>query len=342
MSRSWLRRALVATLSVTAVTLAACGSSSTPEAGGGSPAAASSAPAAASGSSGSSDGASTSTSSVGNASAAPAAVDVCANGKLRFGVEPFEDPAKLLPAFQKIGAALEKKLNCPVEITIAQGYSAAVLAMQNGKLDIGVFGPLGYVFASQRAGAEAVASFGNPDGTLSSYKAAIWVPKDSPITDVAGLKGKSLALGEAGSTSGDALPRFAIRKAGMQDTDVKIAYSGGHPQALLALINGKVDAAEINTQQQAAATDSGTFDASQYRQIWTSDPIPNDPITVASGMDPAVKAALIDALLTLSPEDVAAAGKYLDVEPGPLVKVTKETYQQLFDLAETLGLTEDS
>lgn len=338
MSRPWLRRALLATLAITTVSItAACGSSSDPGAGSAAPAAA--AASSQDASAGSTPAATESGSSVASSAATP--VNTCPNGKIRFGVEPFEDPAKLTPAFKTLGAALEKKLNCPVEVTIVQGYSAEVLAMQNGQLEIGQFGPLGYVFASQRAGAEAVASFGNPDGTLSSYKAAIWVPKDSPITDVAGLKGKSLALGETGSTSGDALPRFAIRKAGMKDTEVKIAYSGGHPQALLALINGKVDAAEINTQQQASATDAGNFDPSQYRQIWTSDPIPNDPITVAAGLDPAFKTALVDALTSLSAEDVAAVGKYLDVEPGPLVKVDKQTYQQLFDLAATLGLSED-
>ncbi|GAB3661968.1 phosphate/phosphite/phosphonate ABC transporter substrate-binding protein [Actinocorallia lasiicapitis] len=269
-----------------------------------------------------------------------AASATCPNGKIRFGIEPYEDPAKLTPAYQALGKALEAKLKCPVEIQVVQGYSAEILAMQNGKLELGQFGPLGYVFANRRAGAEAVASFANPDKSLSSYKAGIWVPKDSPIQTIADLKGKKLALSEAGSTSGDALPRFAIRKAGMKDTDVSLSYAGGHPQALLALTNGKVDAAEINTQQQATAAQQGKFDASKYRQVWASDPIPNDPITVAKGLDPAFKKALTDALLSLGPQEVAQVGAFLDVEPGPLVAVSQQTYQPLFDLADTLGLTE--
>ena len=269
-----------------------------------------------------------------------AADATCPNGKIRFGVEPFEDPAKLTPAYQALGKAIEAELNCPVEVQIVQGYSAEVLAMQNGRLDIGQFGPLGYVFANRRAGAEAVVTFGNPDGTVSTYKAGIWVPKDSPITDVAGLKGKKLALSEAGSTSGDALPRYAIRKAGMQDKDVQISYAGGHPQALLALTYGKVDAAEINTQQLATAVKEGKFDTSEYKQVWESDPIANDPIAVAKNLDPAFKKALTDALTSLTPQDVAQVGAYLDVEPGPLVPVDQQTYQPLFDLADTLGLTD--
>ncbi|POM23388.1 Phosphate-import protein PhnD precursor [Actinomadura rubteroloni] len=264
----------------------------------------------------------------------------CPHGKVRFGVEPFEDAAKLTPAYKTLGDALRAKLGCPVEVQIVQGYSAEVLAMQNGKLDLAQFGPLGFVFAARRTGAEPVVSFGNPDRTVSTYKAGIWVKKDSPITSIAGLKGRTLALSDTGSTSGDALPRYALRKAGLADSDVKLQYAGGHPQSLIALTYGKVDAAEINTQQQATSTAEHQFDAAKYRQIWASDPIPNDPITVAKGLDPAFRSRLVAALTSLTPQDVAKVGSYLDVQPGPLVPVTRQTYQPLFDLAKTLGLTE--
>jgi phosphonate transport system substrate-binding protein len=277
----------------------------------------------------------------GGASDTAEASATCPDGKIRFGVEPFEDPGKLTPAVEKLGEALQKSLNCPVDVQVTQDYSAEVLAMQNGKLDIGMFGPLGYVFASKRAGAEPVASFADSTGKLSTYKAGVWVPKDSDITTIAQLKGRSLALGSVGSTSGDALPRKALKDASVAEKDVKITYAGGHPQALLALTNGKVDAAEINTQQLASATESGTFDQAKFRQVWASDDIPNDPITVRGDMDPAFKTALKNALLGLDPATVGEIGALLDVTPpGPLVAVDQKTYQPLFDLATTLGLTE--
>ncbi|GGM90291.1 hypothetical protein GCM10011609_29030 [Lentzea pudingi] len=265
----------------------------------------------------------------------------CPNGTIRFGVEPFEDPARLTPAAKVLADALSKTLNCPVDLTITEDYSAEVLAMQNGRLDIGIFGPLGYVFASKRAKAEAVASFGESDGKLSSYTAGIWVPAGSDITSIPQLRGRSLALGSVGSTSGDALPRKALRDAGMADSDLKLTYAGGHPEALLALVNGAVDAAEINSQQLGSATAAGTFDQSKFKRVWTSEPIPNDPITVRGDLPQEFKTAVKDALLKLPPDAVAEIGKLLDVDPpGPLVAVDKSTYQPLFDLAETMGLTE--
>lgn len=293
-----------------------------------------------SGSSGSSSsGISTSSSS----STAEAAGKVsCPNGgTIRMATEPFEDPAKLIPAFQLVGQALSKELGCKVETTVVSEYSAEVVALRNNKIDIAQFGALGYVFASQEAHAEVVASFGDSSGKLSTYKAGIWVPKDSPIKTVAQLKGKSLALSSVGSTSGDAFPRYALRTAGLKESDVKLTYAGGHPQSLLALTNGKVDAAEVNTQQQATATEAKQFDASKFREIWTSPPIPNDPITLRSSLSPEFKAAVTKALLNLPSSAVAKLGALLDVSPpGPLVPVTQQTYQPIFALAKTLGLTE--
>lgn len=275
---------------------------------------------------------------------ASAATDspTCPNGSIAFGIEPFEDPAKLEPAYQVLAEALEKKLDCPVEVSVLEDYSAEVLAMQNKKLDLGQFGPLGFVFAHERAGAEPLASFGLADGTLSSYTAGIWVPADSPITSIDDLAGADLALGSVGSTSGDVLPRSALAEAGISEGDLNLNYAGGHPEAMLALTNGTVDAAQINSQTLATAQAEGTFDESQFRQIWTSDPIPNDPITVRGDAPEEFKTAVRDALLGLETSDVEKIGAFLDVTPpGPLVEVDTDTYQPLFELAKTMDLSEE-
>jgi phosphonate transport system substrate-binding protein len=276
-----------------------------------------------------------------NAGANASADSTCPGGKVRFGIEPYEDPAKLKPAYETLSTALQHKLGCPVQLTIVQDYPAEVLAMQNNKLDVAEFGPLGFVFASQRANAQPLASFAVAGGKLSTYTAGIWVPESSSVKTIADLKGRSLALSEPGSTSGDGLPRQAIKEAGLAKSDVKIDYAGGHPQSLLALTHSKVDAAEVNSQEQATATGEHQFDASKYRQIWKSAPIPNDPVTIRGSLPSSFKARVKKALLGLSSADVAKISDFLDFNPpGGMVAVQKSTYQPLFDLAKSLGLTE--
>jgi phosphonate transport system substrate-binding protein len=266
----------------------------------------------------------------------------CSDGPIRFGIEPYEDPAKLEPAYRVLADAMEQELGCEVEVQVVEDYSAEVLAMANNRLDVGQFGPIGFVFASSKAGAEPVASFGTADGQLSSYTAGIWVAKDSDIQSIEDLRSKDVALGGVGSTSGDVLPRYGLKKAGVAESELHISYAGGHPEALLALTNGTVDAAQINSQTVASATAAGTFKAEDFRQVWTSEAIPNDPITIRGSADPALKNAVRDALLNLPADAIAEVGAFLDVTPpGPLLAVTKETYQPLFDLAATMGLTEE-
>jgi phosphonate transport system substrate-binding protein len=266
----------------------------------------------------------------------------CPNGKLSFGVEPYEDASKLTPAYKTVAAALSQKLGCPVNVQIVQTYTAEVLAMQNNKLDMAEFGPLGFVFANERAHAEPLASFATSDGKLSTYTAGIWVPKDSPIKTIADLKGKSLALSETGSTSGDALPRYALMQAGLNPSkDLKLEYAGGHPESMLALTHGKVDAGEVNSQQQATGVQEHQFDPSKFRQIWKSAPIPNDPVTIRGSLPTAFKDKVKSALLSLSPATLKEIAGFLDfTPPGNMQEVTVGTYRPLFDLAQKLHLTE--
>lgn len=275
-----------------------------------------------------------------SAAASGDASATCPDGKIRFGILPYEDPERLEPAYQVLAQALSEKLDCPVEVSITEDYAAEVLAMENDQLEIAQFGPLGFVFANQRADATAMVSFGDADGKPTTYTGGIWVPKDSDIQSLEDLKGHTLALGSPGSTSGDALPMSALVDAGI-DGDVQWDYAGGHPEALLALVNGTVDAAQINSQTLATATAEGTFDESKFRQVWESNEIPNDPITVRGNMPQEFQDAVKEALLGLDATAVEEVSGFLGVDPaGPLIPVTNDTYRPLFDLAATMGLTE--
>lgn len=270
-------------------------------------------------------------------------VEVCPDGSLTMGVEPYEDPAKLIPAYQALVDGLGEELGCTIELQVSDTYVAEILAMQNGELDLGQFGPLGFVFANQQAGATALAAFADESGEASAYTGGIWVPKESAIKTIDDLKGHTLALSESGSTSGDAVPRKALIDAGIEE-EVDAQYAGGHTEALQALVNGQVDAAEINSQTLASAIAEGAFDESQFVQVWESDPILNDPITAGPNMTPEVAEKVQAALLDLPSDTVAEIGGYLDFTPpadGAMVEVSNDDYQPLFDLAETLGLTTD-
>jgi NitT/TauT family transport system substrate-binding protein len=117
---------------------------------------------------------------------------------------------------------LSKSLNCPVNLIITDNYTNEVEAMKAGKIDVGEFGPLGYIFAHTVADAQPVAVFGDRTGKPVTYTAALWVPADSPIKTVADLKGKKIAINAFGSAV-DLVLRVALKKAGLDPRrDVQI------------------------------------------------------------------------------------------------------------------------
>jgi len=257
------------------------------------------------------------------------AANVCPDGSVNFGVEPYDTGAQFTAAYEALTGVLSKQLNCPVNLIITDNYTDEVEAMKAGKIDVGEFGPLGYIFAHQIADAEPVAVFANMNGTPVTYTAALWVPADSPITTVAELKGKTVAFSDPGSTSGNLMPRYAMIKAGLNPDEVKIEFAGSHPAALLALVNGKVDAGEINSQQQATATAAHQFDASKFRVLWRSAPLQNDPITVRGALSPAFKAAVRKALLAMKPSELKLVDAELGVNAGPMIAATDAMFDPI-------------
>jgi phosphonate transport system substrate-binding protein len=267
--------------------------------------------------------------------AAAAKSNTCPNGKVNFGVEPYDAGAKFTGAYKALTAALSTNLSCPVSLIINTNYTAEVEAMKAGKIDVGEFGPLGYIFAHQIAHAQPVAVFADKHGKPVTYTAAIWVPKDSTIMTVEELKGHTIAFSDPGSTSGNLMPRYALITHGLNpDKDVTIKFAGGHPQSLLALVNGQVDAAEVNSQQQATATAAHQFDPSKFRVLWRSAPIQNDPITVRGTLPAAFQAAVKTALLKLTPAQLKLVDTELGVDSGPMVAAKDSFYANIRALVE--------
>ena len=292
---------------------------------------------------GSSSSSSTKTAASTNASLSTSAG--CPHSPVRFAVEPYDTGTALEAAYKSIAADIGTKLGCPVQLIISNSYVAEIDAMRAGQLEIGEFGPLGYVLAHQTANAQPVAAFGDVNGQPDTYYAGIWVPKKSSITSLKQLSGKTIALSSTTSTSGGLYPISALINAGFKCTPsgcqgLTVKYAGSHTATLLALTHGTVDAAEVNSQQQATATKAKQFKAADYREIWKSTPIINDPVTVYGGLSPAFQAKVKAALLGLSTSQVSTVDTELGTASnGPMVSANDALYNQVRAVADAVHLT---
>jgi sulfonate transport system substrate-binding protein len=119
-------------------------------------------------------------------------------------------------------------------------------ALNVGAIDFGIAGETPPIFA-QAAGAPLVYLAYDPPAPQGE---AILVPKDSPLTSIADLKGKKVALNK-GSNVHYLLVK-ALEKAGLKYTDIQPVFLAP-ADALAAFTRGSVDAWVIWDPYEAAA-----------------------------------------------------------------------------------------
>jgi phosphonate transport system substrate-binding protein len=272
----------------------------------------------------------------------PAVADDCpSGGTVRFGIEPYDTAARLTPIYEKVGKLIGDKIGCKVEIYVATGYNAEIEAMRNGKLEIGEFGPLGYVLAHQVAKAEAVAAFGGADNKPVTYWASVVTYPTSGIKTIADLRGHSFAFSDAASTSGHLFPAYGLRKGGLDpDKDVKAIYAGSHTASFEAIYNHKVDAGELNSEQLESATQRGHYKDGDLVFLWKSDAIPTDPVAIRGDLPGPFKKKLTDALQHLDLTSLDPADRKIMVGAGitQLVPQPDRAYDGIRDLVKTLNI----
>jgi len=277
----------------------------------------------------------------GSPGAGPAA---CPNGgTVRMGVQPFLAATQLTPAYQELAKALSTALGCTVTVAVTTDYAAETEAMRARQLEIAQFPPFGYVLAKDRAGLLPVATFGDAAGKVSTATAGIAVLANSPVTDLKGLAGHSVAFTAPTATSGHLLPAAGLAKAGVNpNSGVKPVYLGTHTATYQTLLAGKVDAAELVSTQIAAAKAAGVWDPSRLRLLWTSTPSPSDPIVVRADLTPRFRARLTSALLNLDFGTLPPSARDFfahTVSAQRFVAADDSTYAGVRDVVNTLGLT---
>ena len=227
---------------------------------------------------------------------------VVAQTSLHLVLTPSQKPTDLMVSGEAFGAALGKLVGVPIRVTVASDYAAVVEALRNQTADLAFVHPAGYVLANREAKAMIVAK--DQWHGYTSYTSRIYVRKDSGITTLEGLRGKTIAFVDPSSTSGYVYPMvMLIQKGLVQNRDPKtffkdFVYSGSHDAGLLALVNGHVDAlASFDQAREQYLKDP----AEREKIIFVAEtpPIPEGGICARDGLSPELVAKVRTALLAM-------------------------------------------
>lgn len=268
------------------------------------------------------------------------AANACPHGVIKYGVIPYDASAAFVPLYHKIAHIISEKMGCPVDLQIGTSYNATIEAMRAGKIDVAEFGPLSYILASKIAGAEVVATYATPEGKPDTYTASVVTWPGSGITTLKGVAGHSFAYSDPASTSGHLFPAYALKSVGIDpDHGVRAIYAGSHTASYEALLHHKVEAGEINSIEILSAERAGIYKASDFVTLWTSQPIPDDPITVRRNLPPAFKAKLTEVLQTLDLSSIPAAElKITGLKGKGYVAIDDHAYDGIRSLVSVLHL----
>ena len=201
--------------------------------------------------------------------------------------------------FVPVFGAISRMTDLHFDIRVGQSYGAVVEGMANGLAEIGFFGPVSYLQARDRGGAELLA-VGVEKGQ-SVYYSALFVKGDSPVTSVSELRGKRVAFGDVNSTSSFAFPVAMLIAAGLDPArDLgAVLMTGSHANSLKALQHGQADAASASLDSFEKAVKQGAIKPEEIRVLAKSEPIPYPPLAMHPKLPAGVKAKLREAFNTV-------------------------------------------
>lgn len=199
---------------------------------------------------------------------------------LRIGLVPAEDPRLIIADNEALIDSLRASLGMEIKPYVATDYNGVIEALRAKKLEVALLGPFSYVLAASITEVDPIA-VPETQRQGASYRALIIARKDRNIRSLADLKGKTFAFVDPSSTSGHLFPKSAMLRAGLNpDTDLRAIFAGSHDASVLAVQNGKVDAAAVADSLFQAAVARGVLKADELVIVWTSDPIPGAPAVI--------------------------------------------------------------
>jgi len=203
--------------------------------------------------------------------------------------------ADYLPIFN----AVSRMTGYSFDVKVGQSYGAVVEGMANRLSDIAFFGPVTFLQARERGGAELLAVA--VEKGQSVYFSGIFVKTDSPITSVAELRARRVAFGDVNSTSSFAYPVAMLITAGLDPArDLgAVLITGSHANSLKALQQGHADAASASFDSYEKAVGQGAINPNEIRVLAKSEPIPYPPLAMHPKLPAEVKAKLREAFNTV-------------------------------------------
>jgi len=210
---------------------------------------------------------------------------------LTFALIQSEEMSQLGARWDTTLKYISKQVGTEVNFYATNSYAAVVEGMLSGFVHVGKLGANIYIVAQKKSNGSIVpiVAAARPANMFNAepcacYHATLITKKGSGLNSLAALKGKTVALVEPASTSGNALPRVlfpqAIGGVKLEDHFGRVFYSGSHSASALAVHSGKADAAFVSESALERVLTQRNIAKDELMYLWRSPKIPIDVVTV--------------------------------------------------------------
>jgi phosphonate transport system substrate-binding protein len=219
---------------------------------------------------------------------------------IKIGVAAMISPAETVKYYKQMIDYVGSKLGSPIEMVQKEHYDEMDKMLEGGEVSIAFLCAGPYVKDHAKFGAEllvAPQSYGQP-----FYHAYIIVHRDSPIKDLAGLKGKKFAFTDPKSNTGALVPTYMVaKKFKMTPTQFfrEVTYTRSHDKSVETVAKKFADGASIDSLIYDYAAKKNPQYTSLTRIILKSPPYGIPPIVVRKDIDPALKEKIRNIFLNM-------------------------------------------
>jgi phosphonate transport system substrate-binding protein len=169
-----------------------------------------------------------------------AAAAQASEGRLALGILPRYNATETVTMYTPLADSLSERLGRKVVLVTSKDFEAFWKGVEEQKFDIVHYNQYHYIRSARDYQVIAhTQEFGK-----SAVAGALYVRKDSGITKVAQLRGRTVIFGGGKDAMMSYIaPRFLMMRAGLREADFKTEFAVNPPNALLALYHKQADAA---------------------------------------------------------------------------------------------------
>ena len=233
-----------------------------------------------------------------------------------------------------------EKTGIYIKTNVATEYAGVIeaLASDPPEAHMASLATFSYVLAADRGVAEAAlvsVRYGSP-----TYNGQFIAGRNTGISRVSDLRGKTFARPDPLSTSGWIIPMLTMRAAGVNpETDLtEIVDAGSHDSVVAAVYNGDVDAGATYVDARSRIEDDYPDVMDKVVVIDVTEDIPNDGVQFSPVVPADLREKIVTALLEIAATDEGKAALKTAYQWNALERHDDTFYDPFRQVLQAAGL----